>query len=588
VFVADAVDYCRLMGADEVGTHSRFKADLDELLRPMIAEYRGRVVKTTGDGLMAEFVSVVDAVQCAYDIQQKIEREDASERQVRPLKYRIGINLGDIMVEDDDIYGDDVNVAVRLESLAATGGISISDAAYRSVRRKLDLEFQDLGEHRFKNIAEPIRVFGVIQKPGPSGSGNDKDSLALDGDPTGSGPQSSDAPAAGAMRKPTIVVLPFENFSRDQEQEYFCDGMTNDITTDLSRFRNLFVIAANSAYAYKGKRPAPQEVGRDLGVRYLLEGSVQKTGDRLRINAQLVEAGTGHHLWAERFERGLEDLRVVQDEIIQRIVVALAFKVDAAERARVLRKDPVKLNAYEAYLKGEHLFSQHSKQRMKQSREMFALATRLDPSFARAWGYYAYTCARSVVSGWMGREVLEEALELAQKAVALDPDDYGNHWDLAYVALNLGRFDQSLSEYERAVLLNPNDADLLCEMAVMLIRIGEPARGIRQIKRAMEINPYFPEWYTWNLGWGYFNARQYKAAIEELGKMNDPPKNVWLARAAAHARLGQKSQAREALGRFIIFDPGCTIEDQRKREIFKKPEDEEHWLESLRMAGLTD
>jgi len=590
IFVADAVGYSRMMETDEVGTHARFRADFEQILNPKIVEHRGRVVKTTGDGLLAEFVSVVDAVQCAYEIQVVVDTQGTPGTEDAPrLRYRIGINLGDVMIDDGDIYGDDVNVAVRLESLAEAGGISLSDAAYRSVRRKLDLEFHDLGEHRFKNIAEPIRVFSVRGSRKADTGG--KIASALDIQTVGDGDSAAAPgtdPGRESLEKPSIVVLPFENLSADREQEYFCDGLTNDITTDLSKFRNIFVIAANSAFAYKGKRPKPHDIARDLGVRYLLEGSVQRSSDSLRINVQLIDAVSNLHIWADRFAPYSDDLRKTQDEILQKIVVALAFKVDAAERARVMRREPVKLSAYEAYLKGEYLFSLHSEERMKQSREMFAQATRLDPNFARAWGYYAYTSARSVVAGWAKRDTLWEALEAAQKALTLDPDDYSNHWDLAYVTLNLGYFDEAASEYDRAILLNPNDADLLCEMAVALIRVGRAQEGIDKIGRAMKINPYYPDWYIWNLGWSYFNARRYGEAIDELTKIANPAKNVWLVRAAAYARLEQPEAARQMLEKFLALDPECRLADQREREIFKDPEDEAHWLESLRLAGLPE
>jgi TolB-like protein/class 3 adenylate cyclase/Flp pilus assembly protein TadD len=588
IFVADTVGYSRMMQADEVGTHARFKTDLETLLRPKIREHRGRVIKMTGDGLLAEFDSVVDAVQCAHEIQSVANARTAAPAETAAgLRYRIGINLGDVMIDDGDIYGDDVNIAVRLESLAEPGGITLSDAAYRSVRRKLDLHFRDLGEHRFKNIPEPVRVFSL---PGNHAPGLTKEAQpdAAPGSDTEPFIGKCDSLDLDSPGKPSIVVLPLENLGSDPEQEYFCDGLTNDITTDLSKFRNLFVIAANSAFAYKHKRPTPREVGKELGVRYLLEGSVHRSGQSLRINVQLIDAVTGLHLWADRFEAELEQMRTALDEIIQRIVVALAFKVDVAEQTRVLLRPPVKLSAYEAYLKGEHLFTLHSEEQLKRSRDMFALATRLDPSFARAWGYYGYTVARCVVAGWSPREALWEALEVAQKAVALEPDDYSVHWDLAFVTMNLGYFEESLSNYERAVLLNPNDADLLCEMAAMLIRVGDPDRGIQKIKRAMRINPYFPDWYVWNLGWSYFNARQYEEALRELVKISNPPKNVWLVRAAASARLGRGKEAREMLDRFLKMDPDCRIADQKDREVFKRPEDEEHWLESLRMAGLPE
>lgn len=566
ILVADAAGYSRLMGQDELATHRQFRADLAELLGPQIARHHGRLIKTTGDGLLAEFGSVVDAVECAAAIQAGMAARGGETAEDRRLAYRIGVHLGDVIVEDGDIYGDDVNVAVRLEQLAEPGGVSVSANVYGNVCRKLKLPFEDFGEHRVKNIAQPIRVYRLKPEPRAPVPGPRRD-------------------AAPAAERPAIVVLPFENLSRDPEQDYFCDGLTQDITTDLSKFSDLLVIAANSAFTYKGRKVKIQEVSRDLGVRYVLEGSVQKTEARLRTNAQLIDGESGHHLWAERYDRALADLFQMQDDIIRRIVAALAVKVTALERRRAMRKT-VDLTAYELYLKGAHLYSHETEERLGVCAHLFEQATRLDPEFARAWGYLAYVTARAVMQGWRPQADLGDAERYAARAVQLDAQDYANHWDLAFVHQCAGRFDRALAEYEIAYGLNPNDADLMAEMAEALVYCGDAERGIEQIRQAMRLNPYCPDWYRWNLGWACYNARRYREAIDELEPLLDPPNHARLIMAAAHQRLGETDAARRRIEQFLEREPDYRLERLRRRTAFRRPEDERHWLEAVAAAGL--
>ncbi len=592
ILAADVAGYSRLMEADEEAT-ARTLHVYREIVDGFIASHHGRVFGSAGDSVIAEFASPVEAVRCAVKIQGELEARNVDTPEDRRMRFRIGVNLGDVMVEGDNLLGDGVNIAARLEKLADAGGICLSRPVFDQVKKQLHLDYEYLGEHDVKNITEPIRVYRVAGEPKSSGSSQISERAAK---PRGSPSLAtvSDTPTSGAARrdifgKPSIVILPFENLSGDPEQEYFCHGLTQDITTDLSKFPNLFVIAANSAFHYMDTRSTPQDVARELGVRYLLEGSVQKSGDAIRVNAQLIDATTAGHLWAERFLGDSQDLFALQDVIIQKIVVALAFKVEAVEQERALRKDPVDMNAYEAYLKGLHLFSYQTEEALEQCRAMFKRAAELDPSFARAWGYMAYCEVRAVLGGWKDSEAFVEAEALAKRAVELDSDDYANHWDLAYVYLNSGRFDQALSEYRRAILLNPNDADLLAEMAEMLVYTGRPEEAIAQISQAMVINPRFPDWYRWNLGWAAYNAKDYDGALEQLNQMSDPPNDVRLFVAAAHAQLGDVGAAEAALGRFLDERASpYTIADVRKRGRFKHRQDEEHWLDGLRKAGLPD
>lgn len=571
ILVADAVGYSRLMGLDEVGTHTQFKTHLNELLSPQISAHKGRIVKTTGDGLLAEFSSVVDAVECAVCMQEAVFEHNADLSDERRMNYRMGINLGEIIVEQDDIYGDGVNIAARLETLAEPGGICLSGDTYRQVRKRVEFRFEDLGEQQVKNIDEPIHVFRLVT-----------------GGPGADYPTAVPVSTSELAEKPSIVVLPFDNLNRDPDQEYFCDGLTQDLTTDLSRFANLFVIAANSAFTFKGRPTKAQDVRRELGVRYMLEGSIQRAGARVRVNAQLIDAGTGHHLWADRFDRSTEDPFALQDEIIQKIVAALAIELDAAEQQRVMRKEPGNLSAYDAYLKGVHIFSQESQESLDQSRVLFEEAIQQDPNFSRAYGYLAYIQVQFWLGGWSDAGALEEAERLAKRAIAIDPNDYANHWDLAFVYLNQKRFFQARHEYETALAHNPNDANLLVEMAEMLIFSGEFDRAIAQIEKAMLLNPHVPDWYRWILAWGYYFVRNYAGTLEEIDTMRHPLNEVLLIVAAAEAQLGHTAQARDTMKRFLEGKPGWSIEKEHESLSFKQRDHEEHWLDGLRRAGMPE
>lgn len=586
IMVADAVGYSRWMEVDELATHRQFKLDLSAMFLPMIESYRGRLVKTTGDGLFVEFASVVDAARCAAKIQTLFRERDAGIAAGRRLLYRIGINVGDIIVEDNDVYGEDVNTAARLEAMAPPGGIAISANVVRSLRGKLDLDLEDLGDQSIKGTDDPIRVYRVRLSP-RDGLGAGETSVAT----TPDGPallRTSVAAAPSPNGRPAIVVLPFDNLNRDPAQDYFCDGLTNDITTDLSKFSNLLVIAANTAFTYKGKAVNIQHLGRDLGIRYALEGSVQRATSRVRVNAQLIDGATGHHLWAERYDRPVSDLLDVQDDIIHCIVSALAIRLTALERERVMQKNPVDPTAYELYLQGVHAYSIESRDKFDTCRGLFDRATKVDPTFARAWGYLSYMTARGVLQGWLPASTMDEAEELAKKAIGLDPYDYANYWDIAFIHFRRGRFDQAMTEYEKALKLNSNDADLLTEVAALYTGLGEHQKAIEQIHHAMRLNPQVPDWYRWNLGWALYNARQYRQAIDELDHMLESSNYARLIKAAALEQLGQHKQAHDEVTLYLKSEPNYTMAMLRLRFQFKNSADEIHWLEAVQRAGLPE
>jgi TolB-like protein/class 3 adenylate cyclase/cytochrome c-type biogenesis protein CcmH/NrfG len=568
ILAADAVDYSRLMHRDE-DAGMTVLMQRRQLLESEIVRHRGRVFSGAGDSVLAEFTSAVDSVRCALASQRLLQSANAEDAVDHRLAFRIGINLGDVIVTDDgNLYGDCVNLASRLETVAKPGGICLSEEAYRQVRNCSDLHFSDLGQVPLKNLGE-VRVYQVAE------SRDAAEAVPLP------------APAGWTPPRPgiSIVALPFDNLSGDPDQEFFCDGLVNDIISDLSRFPDLLVISANSAFAYKNKHRKIQDIAAELDVRYLLEGSVQRMAGRVRVNAQLIEGINGHHIWADRFERDQADLFALQDEIIQRVVGSLPGRLRDIEGQRAHRKDPVELNAYEAYLRGAYLYSIESEAALARCREQFERAIRLDPSFARAWGYLAYIAIQRWIAGWADESVLQEAEEHARLAVSLDATDYANHWDLAMVYLNTRRFDQAMESYARAAHLNPNDADLLAEMADAQVFAGESAVALHQLQEAMRRNPFHPDWYRWVLSWALFNLDRSEEALAELQRMNRPPQHTELLRAALHAVLGDQAAAGKALASFVAYRP-WSIAKERARITFRHARDEQRWLAALEAAGL--
>jgi adenylate cyclase len=603
VFAADVVSYGTLMGADEIGTHARYNSDVNNVMAPLFEEYHGRIVKKTGDGVLAIFPSVVDAVNCAGRLQGCVAgtADGAAERP--ELVYRIGINLGDILLEDGDIYGNDVNVAVRLESISPPGGVAISGTAYWSVKGRTSVQFEEVGFLRLKNIAEPIQVYQAMG-PGPvqQANGEMQDAAAERGAPR---PAKAKRPAKQRVwsenrrQQPEIVVLPFDNLSSDPAQDYFCDGLTNDLTTDLSRFSSLFVISANTAFSYKGQHPTHERVRSELGVEYMVEGSVQRVSNQLRINVQLIETRAGHHLWAERYGVANDDLFVVQDDVCRKIVMALISKLSDAELARVSAKEIGNVSAYDAFLRGLHemasfLSTSETRQTLQRARQWFERAIELDPNYGRPYGWLAYSWILHWQHGWSGKASLPKAEELARKAVMLDPRDHDTHWALASCYSNLGKFDLALDQYVRALEINGNDANLHAEMADLLCYVGKHTEAIGQIKFAMRVNPHFPEWYRWTLGLCYYFIGEYEEAIAELGKLINPSEDVLLILAASHARLAVSGRDTEAnsvrahdyIARFKKRRPRWTLENQKEVTRYRNEADMDHWLEGLRLAGL--
>jgi adenylate cyclase len=576
IFAADVAGYSRLMGKDEEDTLARLKAHRRELVDPKIAEHRGRIVKTTGDGVLVEFASVVDAVRCAVAIQCGMTERNADMPAESLIEFRIGINLGDIIVDGDDIYGDGVNIAARLEGLAEPNGLCVSRVVRDQVRDKLDLAFEDMGEQQVKNIARPVRVFRVAA-------------------PTTRHPTRSSSPALALPEKPSIAVLPFQNMSGDPEQEYFADGITEDIITALSRIPLLFVIARNSSFAYKGKAIDVRQIGRELGVRYVLEGSVRKAGQRLRITGQLVEAETGSHLWADRFDSVLEDVFDLQDRVAMAVAGVIEPSVTQAEIRRANRKPTENLQAYDWLLRALGEQQLYSRDGFGRAIEMARRAIELDPRYAQAYAYLADWIMLRKISGWMedGAAETAEGVRFAYLAVQLAPND---SIVLTVAAFALGHLNRDLATaipwLDRAIALNPNSAHAFGRGAMVRNFAGDYATAAEHADRAIRLSPFDSYSFLFSLARGvsHLLRRQLPEAVAWLRKSVEQnprniPTHVCLGSALAHA--GQMEEARVAIRRLLELHPMDSVRWRRQHRTLSE-DDAEYVLEGARLAGLPE
>ena len=555
VLAADVVGYSRLMTVDETGTLAALKTHRKELIEPKTADYRGRVVKLMGDGTLVEFASVVDAVRFAVDIQRDMIERNVSVPEDRQIIYRVGINIGDIIVEGDDIYGDGVNVAVRLEELAEPGGICIARNVFNQVKNKVHLIFQDLGEKQVKNIPDPIRVYRVDL----SGTDTDTD--------TGSVSRGSDLGNLPLPGKPSIAVLPFNNMSGDPEQEYFGDGLAEDIIIELSKFRSLFVIARNSSFAFKEQALGVKEIGQRLGVRYVVEGSVRRADKRLRITAQLIDAASNAHLWAERYDRPLEEIFAIQDEVTQAVVMAIEPELESAERKRARRKQPENLDAWECYQRGLWHLYQYMTEDSTKAQEFFQRAIEFDPNFAPPHAALGYALYYEVIEGLASPsdDWLSRAIKAAKTAVTLDERDSFGHMVLARLLLADGEYDASIAACDTALALNPNDANAHYGQGLTLCFAGHPEAAIPKVDQALRLNPHDPG--AWAFLWFKNHALTLlhcydEALIWAKKAVQQPNATLWAfaGEAVALAHLGQTEEARIALNQALVIKPDLSCE----------------------------
>jgi TolB-like protein/class 3 adenylate cyclase/Tfp pilus assembly protein PilF len=572
ILAADVVGYAALMGADEAGTLRRLTDLRREFLEPLITEHRGRIVKLMGDGLLVEFASVVDAVACALAWQTGVAAQDED------LRFRIGINLGDVLVEDGDIHGDGVNIAARLEGVAEPGGICLSGDAYRQARGKVEAEFEDLGEQRLKNVAEPVSIY------------------RLAGESAGGAVSVSSRNPLARPDKPSIAVLPFTNMSGDPDQEYFADGMVEEIITALTRIRWLFVVARDSSFSYKGQPVKLKQVSRELGVRYVLEGSVRKAGNRVRISGQLIDASTGAHLWADRFDGALEDVFDLQDQVTSSVVGAIAPRLERAEIERTRRKPTASLDAYDYYLRGMAAVHTWTREGNDEALTMFRRAIELDPDFAAAYGMAARCYSQRKAGGWVVDRESEaaETERLARRAAALGKDDAlalaTAGIALAYV---VGDITNGNAFIDEALALNPNLAWAWLFSSFVKVWIGEPEIAIECVNRAMQLSPQDFQHFNMQVGYAlaHFAAGRYGEASSwaERAMRSHPNYTLAAGTFAASAALGGRlAEAEEAVTRMRQDQPQMSISDLANSFPLQRPEDRAKWAEGLRKAGLPD
>jgi adenylate cyclase len=568
---ADVKGYSRLMSEDEVETIRTLNA-YKEAMANLIQQHHGRVVDAPGDNLLAEFASVVDAVECAIKIQEELKTHNAELPEDRRMEFRIGINLGDVIEEREKIFGDGVNIAARMEGLADAGGICLSGSVYDQVENKLDLEYEFLGEQSVKNIARPVRAYRVKMGYGTWHQNMTKEPTLPD--------------------KPSIAVLPFTNISEDPGQEYFSDGITEEIITSLSKVTGLLVIARNSTFTYKGKPVKVQQVGQELGVHYVLEGSVRKAGERVRITAQLIDAKTGHHLWAERYDRHLTDIFAVQDEITVNLMRAMQVKLTEGEQAcEWLKHGSSNIEAYEKGMKGMDYFRFFSPEGNIRARQLFEECISLDPDYPGPHVMLGWTHLTDVMNGWSKspEESINRALGYAQKAVSIDNTQADAYALLGNVYLFQRQFGMAIEEGERAVVLDPNGADYHVWLGMILTSAGRPEEAVDLLKKAIRLNPFPPNWYFYSLGNVFFVMGQYEEAAEAYQRAIQRSPDFLLVRiglAASFGALGHEEEARAAAIEVLRIDPKFTLERFAHGLLYKDQNDADRYIDALRKAGL--
>ena len=571
IVASDVVGYSRLMEADEAGTLARLRSVQQELIDPGIAKCKGRVIKTTGDGMLVEFQSVIEAVRCAADFQRSMAlRNEGADG---GLFYRMGINLGDVIVQNGDIFGDGVNIAARLESIAEPGGICISAAVREQVGDRLDVTFEDLGEHTVKNISRPIRVFRVNY------SGREGGAPAV---------SRTTRPKETPARVPSIAVLPFVNMSGDPDQEFFADGLTEDIITEVSRFRDLLVISRNAVFVHKGKPVTARGIAREFGVDYVVEGSVRKASDRVRVTVQLIDGETETHIWAERYDRKLEDIFAIQDEVTAAIVGTLRGRVEAASHDRAKKKPTGNMAAYEYVLAGKVLHHRSERGANEEALRMLEHAIALDPVYAHAHAWKACVLGQRFVYGWHDNvDALLNAIKgELDTALSLDETDADVHRILAALHLAFNRFDKALHHQERALELSPNYDLVVVQQGEVLTWLGRPEEGIEWIRKAMRLNPYHPERFWGHLGRAQYVAHAYGDAIRSFSRITNPDHTHFAFLAAASAQVGDASAAsgyaQDVMSRAPEFSVGAHLATLH----YRNASDLEHHRQGLLKAGL--
>ena len=624
IFAADMVGYSRLMEADEEGTIARQRVHYDELINPKIAEFGGRIVKLMGDGLLAEFSSVVDAVRCAVEIQRGMSEREAKVPGERRIQYRVGINLGDIVIDGDDILGDGVNVAARLEGMAKPGGIVISRAARDQIRDKLELPLEDMGEHEVKNIIRPVRAFRVLSDGEVVGTTTPKNPrlerpgrvalivlacIVLIGAPgiiwletlkgvLGLGMNDTPGSPTRFAQRPALIVLPFKNLSGDPKQNYFSDGVTEDITTGLARIRGFLVVAKNTAFTFKNKNPDPRALGRALGVRYILQGSARQQDKRLRINAQLIETATGTHVWAERFDRPMKDIFIVQDALVSRIVGSVAARLRRHEGKRAIAASQETVAAYDLTLRARLLFRRNTIASMKEARALLRRAIQKDPKYGPAYAVLAqveqYFFTSRVSEEYARPETAKRVIAAAARAVSLSPDDAFAHVIYGMAIRMKSDYAGAAREARRARELAPNDPEVLATVSTILLSVGDYKASVETMRFARSLDPYLsPVYIGVILSQSLFALGKFRAAkAAALDCLRRAPRDVRCLESLVRAlgELGSKEEAKIAVRKLTRLSPKYTVSEYIRRAS-KNRQDKaaiKRWADGLRKAGLPE
>ncbi|MES0032540.1 adenylate/guanylate cyclase domain-containing protein [Mesorhizobium sp. M0040] len=566
ILAADMAGYSRLMEADESGTLARLRTHRIELVDPAIAKNKGRIIKTTGDGMLVEFQSVTDAVKCAVEIQQRMKRRNSDVPQERRIEFRIGINLGDIIFDDEDIFGDGVNIASRIEQLADVGGICVTAAVATQIADRLEIAMEDLGEKTLKNISRPVRLYRV---------GFDSPALP-------------EVEAKRSISKPSIVVLPFTNMSGDPEQEFFADGLTEDIITELSRHHELFVISRNSSFVYKNRAVNVREVAEKLTVQYLVEGSVRKIGDRVRVTVQLIDTANDAHIWADKYDRKLDDIFAIQDEVTAAIAATLPGRVEAAQRDQLARAKPANMAAYECVLAAKVLHHRSTVADNERAQTLIERAVTLDPDYAHAHAWRACILGQAWVHNWCEDRdaVWNNIMAALDRALALDNNDADVHRILAAVNVNNNELTTARYHQERALALNPNYDLVVVQQGELLTWLGRPEEGIEWIRKAMQLNPHHPERFWSHLGKAHFAARQYGEAIEAFMHLSTMDSAQHAFAAGCYGWLGDEIAAAAHLGKIRTLDPQFDLDSFIATLHFAQESDVQHVREGLLKAGI--
>ncbi|NLS02182.1 tetratricopeptide repeat protein [Rhizobium sp. P32RR-XVIII] len=617
VLAADVAGYSRLMESDEEATTATLFA-YRTVAREVIVVHRGRIFNTAGDSIVAEFHSIVDALRCAVEIQHEIEDRNASVPENRRMRFRIGVNLGDMIAEENHLYGTGVNVAARLEQMAEPGGICISQPVYDQVRRVVEMAFEDIGECRLKNISDPVHVYRLLpeqvtrsgrlalpysrRRLGLAAAFVALLLMAIVGGSYLLWPSAVQNVVFGDKSSlpehSAIAILPFDDLSPKADQQYLADGITEELSTALAKFPDLTVMARSSTAAYKDKALDIRKIAKDLNVHYIVGGTLQRSDHSIRVTAQLIDADSGRQIWADRYDRQLDNIFEVRDDIARSIagsVMGTHGKLADAELARLAGKNPNSFTAYDYLMKGWQEWSNFTREGNLAARSLFEKARQVDPNYARAYAGLAWTYSLDYDFDWTDNydETLRLTLEMAEKAVRLDSSDYRSHWVLGWAYLYHHEYDKAMASYSRARDLNPNDAELLAEMANLLIYVGQPEQAVAQLKEAIRLNPFHEDWYVEYLGWAYQEAGMPSEAVttlEEVVNPNPTEEQLWLlpslAAAYADPKVGRTDDAHKIVKEILTLDPTFSSAGFAEARPYKLKEQRDRRVETLRRAGL--